>query len=510
MSSATSATLQAKEAKPAREGKSYGYQKPAEAAAAPVVVAVSAVETQKQKVVSAFDDFLDALADQVSPGGTGGTTPSNGSTPNAPGTGPGTTYPATGTGGTGTGGAGSGSGTGTTTGAGTGTTGTGAPSGGTGTTGTTAPSTGGEAANSEAAKKEAFERYVAVQKEAYVLDRLRESTKLRRKQSESAPSPTATLIGAVNMHQSDSNRAPLTESKEFKSYFGAQGRSQAPTIEKMAAPRSERPETVPAPGVVNLKPIDAYWGSYGNAIERAAARAQLVSTKLYEVILGSDDRVRVTNNQLYPWRCICSLLITANTGAQYVGTGWLVGPRLLLTAGHCVYMSDEGGWVSQIEVAPGRDADNRPFGTVVATDMRSVTGWTRDGNSDFDYGAIILPADKRLGDQLGWFGYANRPDDYLRNVTLNLSGYPGDGGPAHVDGTQWFHSRTVKDVFEKQLTYEIDTYGGQSGSPVWEMTSEGYRYGVAIHTFGTSVNNGGTRITGEVHQNILNWSGEAA
>ena len=100
-------------------------------------------------------------------------------------------------------------------------------------------------------------------------------------------------------------------------------------------------------------------------------------------------------------------------------------------------------------------------------------------------------------------------DDHLRNLTLNLSGYPGDGGRAGIDGTQWYHSRTVMEVLERQLTYDIDTFGGQSGAPVWELASNGSRYGVAIHTFGDTLNNGGTRITGGVFSNIADWVGEA-
>jgi len=291
--------------------------------------------------------------------------------------------------------------------------------------------------------------------------------------------------------------------------YGSQGRGTAPTIEKIAVRPSERPETVPMAGQVSAGPaIDAYYGSFGSSIEKAAARAKVSYAQL-ESIIGTDDRVRVTNNQFYPWRCIASLLITSHNGTMYLGTGWLVAPRVLLTAGHCVHMADEGGWVTQIEVIPGRDADNRPFGSAVATDFRSTTGWTQDHNSDFDYGAILLPADKRYGEQLGWFGYASRGDDYLRGITLNLAGYPGDGGPAGIDGTQWYNSRGVLDVLDKQITYEIDTFGGQSGAPVWEMTAENNRYGVAVHTFGTTVNNGGTRITSDVFDNIVLWIGQA-
>jgi V8-like Glu-specific endopeptidase len=126
-----------------------------------------------------------------------------------------------------------------------------------------------------------------------------------------------------------------------------------------------------------------------------------------------------------------------------------------------------------------------------------------------DYGAILLPADKRFGEQLGWFGYAVRDDDYLKQITLNLSGYPGDGGKTSEDGTQWWMARGVKDVMDRQISYEIDTYGGQSGAPVWEMNANGSRYGVAIHTHGGTVTNGATRIVREVFDNIVRWAGEA-
>jgi V8-like Glu-specific endopeptidase len=70
-------------------------------------------------------------------------------------------------------------------------------------------------------------------------------------------------------------------------------------------------------------------------------------------------------------------------------------------------------------------------------------------------------------------------------------------------------SRGVSSVTDHQLIYEIDTYGGQSGSPVWEVTPDGTRYGLGIHTWGTSVNNGATRITGDVFDNIVLWTGQA-
>jgi glutamyl endopeptidase len=529
----TKRPTEAKAASPAREGKMYAYQRPPESAPAP-----SNIVEQKQKLFSAFDDFIDALAKQgpgTTPNTGSGTTDGGGNgTPSTAGNGTpsGAGAATTGAAGGGTSGASGPAGTGTggktgTAGAGGGAASSGATNGsgysGTGAAGTGTgmkPSTGygGERpapteAQKVAAEKEALEVSTATQRSAYQLDRVRESSRKVRAQEDAAKNGSGAgpqILTMLSKHTSDSNRAPLTEALQWNSSFGSLGKALAPTIEK-ASVSAKRPETVPAAATVSgPKPIDAYYGSFGSAIERAAARAKVEYSAL-EAIIGNDDRVRVTNNQVYPWRCVCSLLMTANTGAQYLGTGWLVGPRIVLTAGHCVFMADEGGWVTQIEVIPGRNGVDRPYGSAVSREFRSVSGWTQDNDSDYDYGAILLPADARFGEQLGWFGYASRGDDYLRGVTLNLSGYPGDGGKAgsQVDGTQWYASRGVRDVLDKQITYEIDTFGGQSGAPVWELGSDGSRYGVAIHTFGTPVNNGGTRITGDVFDNIVLWAGQA-
>src|SRR5690606_38953892 len=50
-----------------------------------------------------------------------------------------------------------------------------------------------------------------------------------------------------------------------------------------------------------------------------------------EVIVGSDDRVRISETSKFPWRMICSLVIHSASEDRYIGTGWLVGPRTIIT-----------------------------------------------------------------------------------------------------------------------------------------------------------------------------------
>ncbi len=222
-----------------------------------------------------------------------------------------------------------------------------------------------------------------------------------------------------------------------------------------------------------------------------------------EAIIGPDDRVRITNTTVFPYRAIASLLITAADNSRWIGTAWFISPRTLITAGHCVYIKNSGvpgrdGWVKSITVIPGRDASKRPFGSVTSSSFRSVTGWTNNGSENFDYGAIIIPTP--LGNTVGFFGFGVYGDADLLTVTANISGYPGDK-PA---GEHHFHARKVTSVGPQKVFYDVDTAGGQSGAPVWRVVG-GQRIAIAIHAYGGTTANSGTRINSTVNGNLMAW-----
>jgi glutamyl endopeptidase len=226
-----------------------------------------------------------------------------------------------------------------------------------------------------------------------------------------------------------------------------------------------------------------------------------------ETVIGPDDRIQINPASNYPWRVHCSLLITAADNSQWIGTGWFIGPRTVMTAGHCVFIKNSGvpgrdGWARSIQVMPGRSGKALPYGSITSSNLRSVLGWTRDGNHEYDYGAIILPTD--LGNQTGWFGFGVYGDADLLSATANISGYPGD----KPTGTQWYHARRITQVGARKVYYDVDTFGGQSGSAVYRIIN-GARYGVAIHAYGTGGGafNSGTRITSPVFNNMLAWKG---
>ncbi|MEG4286620.1 serine protease [Microcoleus sp. A006_D1] len=216
-----------------------------------------------------------------------------------------------------------------------------------------------------------------------------------------------------------------------------------------------------------------------------------------ETVCGQDDRARISPATNIPWRWICQLIITFPNG-QFIGTGWFIGPRTVMTAGHCVYSKGAGGWAQKIEVIPGMDSSSRPFGSQVGTSFRSSKGWTDSADPNYDYGAIILP-NNDLGNRVGYFGFATLSDSELKNLTVNNSGYPGD----KPFGTQWFNAGITTQVTDRKIYYMIDTYGGQSGSPVWRFLN-GQRHGIGIHAYGGCPNSA-TRIIKPVFDNMLAW-----
>lgn len=229
-----------------------------------------------------------------------------------------------------------------------------------------------------------------------------------------------------------------------------------------------------------------------------------------ESVIGTDGRVRVTATTSYPSRAIAYLFVRFPNSAGTC-TGWFVGPRTVMTAGHCVYDTETNQWASSITVYPGRNGATAPYGSTTAHRLFSVTGWTTSHDHRYDYGAIQTNLAK--GSTVGWFGYYWQTSNTFGVGTVR--GYPGD----KTAGTMWTMNGTIyaTSLSPRKLFYYIDTAGGQSGSPIYRYfdpagtsLGPGY-YGLGIHAYGVpgfypySTRNSGTRITQGVGTNIYNW-----
>ncbi|HEY5711123.1 MAG TPA: trypsin-like peptidase domain-containing protein [Allosphingosinicella sp.] len=207
-----------------------------------------------------------------------------------------------------------------------------------------------------------------------------------------------------------------------------------------------------------------------------------------------------------PWRAICSLEIATPNGL-FRGTGWLAGPRLVMTAAHCVYRPREfGGWAREIIVSPGRTWRSQPFGSFVSQRFSCAAEWIRTGRRETDLGCIHLA--EPVGESLGWFRYAGADPGALVGASVVASGYPEFSGTYNNLLTA---SGAVHDTAPGRIFYDVDTTDGQSGAPVWSLDDDPANPTVfAVHTYEPDPGrpgqfNSATLLTAEALGLIAEW-----
>lgn len=206
-------------------------------------------------------------------------------------------------------------------------------------------------------------------------------------------------------------------------------------------------------------------------------------------LIGEDNRVRVDNTKMMPYSAICYIEIEWSDGSTSLGTAFMIYDDLALTAGHCVYSSENGGWATNINVWPGKDGYgfwNNPYGTTESTYLRTASEWVSTEDEEYDWALIEL--EEPIGNETGWFGIGWSASD-LTGTDVTISGYPGEHRYY-----QYKMSDEITRCTTNKLYYDvIDTTGGQSGSPIY--TSGNIVYGIHCYGYIDEPENSGTRIT---------------
>ena len=224
-------------------------------------------------------------------------------------------------------------------------------------------------------------------------------------------------------------------------------------------------------------------------------------------IIGRDDRFLRSNQGYAPYSAI-----------GYLGpescTAYLVGPRHLITAAHCVHPGTNTRAIysgSRLTFYLRRNCNSYGI-TYGVSEVLVYSEYRNRGSVDHDFACLLLTSTVSE-----WMGFQYR--DPMPTVSGEICGYPGDKKGTY----NCFYCSRCTDVQrvpsgwfgwsrnDKRLQYTCDTVGGMSGSPVMtsdhDSTSQLYSYGV--HAQGTSRNdpnhNQGVRFSRKFFYDICNW-----
>lgn len=184
-------------------------------------------------------------------------------------------------------------------------------------------------------------------------------------------------------------------------------------------------------------------------------------------VFGTDDRY-IYNDSSFPWRTVGRIWT-----ASGVCTGCTIGPRLVLTASHCInWLSGGGaGWV---KFSPAYYNGNGSWGEFNATRVISwnkAQGGLSDFETAFDY--VVLVMDDYVGNRVGYPGYRAYSDSWNGDDVWQHMGYPGDltstQRPAFVGDCSISSTSSESTSGQTGLVmgHFNDITGGHSGGPVW-------------------------------------------
>ncbi len=233
--------------------------------------------------------------------------------------------------------------------------------------------------------------------------------------------------------------------------------------------------------------------------ELAGERDPFIPEGMNKAIIGSDNRITVTNLREYPYCAIGLMNVHATCGCSWQGSGFMVSPSGFLTAAHCMCCTEHRAFPDRLDIYFGYESDTNYYykfdkGCTFWVGTTFDGGYTNE-NMEWDYAYIKLS--ERVGDYTGSFGIVIPGDDSLNDAYLEVAGYR--------DSLLKYDFGTAAVIGDRLFTLDADAVAGNSGGPIFFGSGqyEDYAAGIFVADNVDQKKNYCRRITGSVLQGMI-------
>lgn len=212
-------------------------------------------------------------------------------------------------------------------------------------------------------------------------------------------------------------------------------------------------------------------GTEMNRVEPYNANTNINISRAELAEADREDFTVIWDTTGIPNRGICRLEFDEGTG-----TGFLIGPNLLLTNAHCVFDDEDNhiftNWVAQ----PGYNRDLYKDLEAGWSQIIYSSDWLNTHSDDDDWCLCILQSD--LGNLVEWYygAVAYGTSGEMNNLSVQAVGYPKEYGNSTL---QYSSQGKISLTFSNKFYMSTPLLNGMSGGPITTTADTGTIIGIA-------------------------------